>query len=203
MIFSNLILGILTAYIGSITPSMLNMTAAKISIEKDKKTALQFAIGVSSVVFIQALLALLFLKAIHSNPLILDSIQIISIIIFMVLSIVFLKKALNEQKAIIPKKSLKNGFLTGIGLSFINMFSIPFYCGIGAVFNMYGWLSLELSKVMFFVIGAVIGTYLILNHYVLLAEKIKPKIAKFTKYLNFILAVITGFVAVFSLIKIL
>jgi threonine/homoserine/homoserine lactone efflux protein len=141
MIFSNLILGILTAYIGSIPPSMLNMTAAKISLEKDKKTALQFAIGVSSVVFIQALLALLFLKAIHSNPLILDSIQIISIIIFMVLSIVFLKKALNEQKAIIPKKSLKNGFLTGIGLSFINMFSIPFYCGIGAVFNMYGWLS--------------------------------------------------------------
>ena len=82
MIFSNLILGILTAYIGSIPPSMLNMTAAKISLEKDKKTALQFAIGVSSVVFIQALLALLFLKAIHSNPLILDSIQIISIIIF-------------------------------------------------------------------------------------------------------------------------
>lgn len=203
MILSHLLLGILTAYIGLIPPGMLNMTATKISLESDKKTALQFAFGVSSVVFIQAFIAILFLKVIHTNPIILDSIQIVSIIIFFILSFVFLFKAISEQKRITPKKNVKNSFLTGIGLSMINMFSIPFYCGMGAVFNMNGWLSLELSKILFFVIGAVIGTYLILSQYILLAEKIKSRISKFTKYLNFILAAITGIVAIFSLIKML
>ncbi len=203
MTLTHLILGVLTGYIGLIPPSMLNITASKISIEKDKKTALKFALGVSSVVFIQAFLALLFLKEIHKNPFILDSIQIISITVFFILSIVFLYKALKEQKTDSQKIGNKNVFLTGIGLSFINMFSIPFYCGVGALFNMYGWISLSLKSVFWFVIGAVIGTYFILNHYISFAEKTKSKITKITKYLNFILSFITGFVAIFSLIKML
>lgn len=203
MLFLTFFLGLSSSYLGTITPSMLNITATKISIEKSKKTAINFSIGVSFIVLFQAFFALLFLKIIHTSPIILDTIQSVSIIIFIILSVFFLKKAIQEQKNITPKKMRQNGFLTGIGLSLINMFSIPFYCGVGAAFNMYGWLELDIVSVSIFVLGSAIGTYFILYHYVLLAEKIKPKIAKFSKYLNFVLGSITGIVALVSLIKLL
>jgi len=203
MLFLTFFLGFSTSYLGTVTPSMLNITATKISIEKNKKTAINFAIGVSCIVVFQAFFALLFLKIIHSHPIILDTIQSVSIIVFVILSFFFFRLAIREQKEIASKKNIKNGFLTGIGLSLINMFSIPFYCGVGATFEMYGWLELDLINVCIFVLGSALGTYLILYHYVLLAEKIKPKIAKFSKYLNFVLGSITGIVALISLIKLL
>ena len=203
MLFLTFFLGFSTSYLGTITPSMLNITATKISIDKNKKTAINFAIGVSFIVLFQAFFALLFLKVIHSNPIILETIQSVSIIVFTILSVFFFRKAILEQKEIATKKLTRSGFLTGIGLSLINMFSIPFYCGVGAAFNMYGWLKLDLISVSVFVVGSALGTYFILYHYVLLAEKIKPKIAKFSKYLNFVLGSITGIVALVSLIKLL
>jgi threonine/homoserine/homoserine lactone efflux protein len=203
MLFLAFFLGFSISYLGTVTPSMLNITATKISIEKDKKTGIHFSIGVSFIVLFQAFFALLFLKVIYSSPIILETIQSISIIIFAILSIFFFRTAIQEQKEIATKKSRKNGFLTGIGLSLINMFSIPFYCGVGAALNIYGWLELDLISVSVFVLGSALGTYFILYHYVLLAEKIKPKIAKFSKYLNVLLGFITGIVALVSLIKLL
>jgi hypothetical protein len=83
------------------------------------------------------------------------------------------------------------------------MFSSPFYCGVGAAFNMYDWLELDTVSVLLFTLGAALGTYLILYSYILFAEKIKSKIARFSKYFNYILSAITGIVAVISLIKML
>jgi len=203
MLFLAFFLGFSTSYLGTVTPSMLNITATKISIEKNKKTAINFSIGVSCIVLFQAFFALFFLKIIHSHPIVIETIQSISIIVFIILSLFFFRMAIQEQKEIATKKNIKNGFLTGIGLSLINMFAIPFYCGVGATFEMYGWLNLDIIDVSIFVVGSALGTYLILYHYVLLAEKIKPKLAAFSKYLNFILGSITGIVALVSLLKLL
>lgn len=203
MLFLSIFLGVASSYTGSISPSMLNITATKISIERNKQTAIQFSIGVSIVVLLQAFFALLFLKIIHNNPIILESIELTAIVVFTILSIVFFKKATQEQKEIPSKNSTKNGLITGLGLSFINMFSIPFYCGVAALFEMYGWLELDTYSILYFSIGSAIGTYLILLTYITLAEKVKPKIAKFSKYLNYILSAITGLVALISLIKML
>ncbi len=198
-----LLLGLATSYIGSISPSMLNITATKISIEQGKKHAIQFAFGVSAIVILQAFFALLFLQIIHENPIILESIESASIVVFSILSIVFFRKARQEHREIVAKKNKHNSFITGLGLSLINMFSIPFYCGVGAAFNMYDWLELDIYSVVLFTIGAALGTYLILYSYIVLAEKIKPKIARFTKYLNYVLSAITGIVALAALLKIL
>ncbi|MDG2193592.1 MAG: glutamate dehydrogenase [Polaribacter sp.] len=197
------LLGLVTSYVGSISPSMLNITATKISIEQGKKIAIQFAIGVSVIVLFQAFFALLFLQVIHENPIILESIETAAIVVFSILSLVFFRKARQEQQEISATKSKPNGFITGMGLSAINMFSIPFYCGAGAAFNMYDWLELDTIDVLLFTLGATLGTYLILYSYILFAEKIKSKIAQFSKYFNYILSAITGFVAVISLVKIL
>lgn len=203
MVFIAFFLGLISSYIGTMTPSMLNITATKISLEKGENSAKQFAIGVSVIVIFQAFFGLYFLTFIFENPIILNSIHKISIFIFAILSIAFFIKALQEQKEVVVKKSTKNPFLIGIGLSSINMFSIPFFCGVAAVFNMYDWLALEKYSILLFSFGSSIGTFLILYHYSILAEKLKPKIAKFTKYLNYILSVITGVAALAALLKII
>lgn len=203
MLFLSAFLGFITSYLGMITPSMLNITAIKISIEKNKKTAIYFSIGVAFIVLFQAYFALFFLKVIYANPTILETIEIAASVVFSILSVFFFWKAVQEQKEIVAKKIVKSGFLTGVGLSFINMFAIPFYCGVAALLNMYDFLELNLINISFFVLGSTFGTFFILYHYVLLAERIKPKIAKFSKYLNFVLGSITGIVALISLIKLL
>lgn len=203
MLFLTFFLGLSSSYLGTIAPSMLNITATKIRIEKNKKTAIDFSIGVAFIALFQAFIALYFLKIIHHNPIIIEIIQSISSVVFLFLSFFFFRIALKEHREIITKPSIKNGYITGIGLSLVNMFSIPFYCTVGAALNMYGWLNLDITNIIFFVIGSSIGTYFILYHYILLAEIIKPKITKFSKYLNFTLGSITGVVALFSFYNLL
>ena len=69
------ILGFITSFLGTLTPSMLNMTAAKISLSKSKSDAIKFAIGVSIVVLLQAYVAILFTKFLRSNPDFVQSLQ--------------------------------------------------------------------------------------------------------------------------------
>ena len=52
--------GFLAAFVGLLAPSMLNMTAAKTSLEKGKSNGLKFAAGAASVVIIQAFIAVYF-----------------------------------------------------------------------------------------------------------------------------------------------
>lgn len=203
MLFLAFTLGFSSSYLGTIAPSMLNITATKISIEKNKKTAINFCIGVALIVLIQCYLALIFLNKIQANLYILESIQSVSIVIFTLLSLVFLRMAMREKQEKTPKKTKTSGFLTGIGLSLVNMFSIPFYCGVGAAFSMSGWLTLEFNSIIFFVAGSSMGTFTILYHYVLLAEKIKPRLTKITTYLNYFLAGVTGIAALVSFLKLL
>jgi threonine/homoserine/homoserine lactone efflux protein len=81
-----------------ITPSMLNMTAAKISLSKGKKEAVKFAVGVSVVVIVQAYLAILFTKFLSSNPDFVLTLQKISILIFGIFSFYFFQQSIKEKR---------------------------------------------------------------------------------------------------------
>ena len=111
--------------------------------------------------------------------------------------------AIREKQEIAVKKIRMNGFFTGIGLSLMNVFSIPFFCGTAAAFNIQGWLTLEASSMLFFAVGSSLGTYTILFHYAVLAEKIKPKLTKISTYFNYFLALVTGVAALVSLFHLL
>lgn len=203
MLFLTFSIGLITSYLGMITPSMLNITALKISLEKGKKQAINYAVGVATIVIFQGFFALYFLKVILNNPIILETLESVAVFLFAILSFFFFRKAIQEKKQMEVKPTNLNGLLTGIGLSTINLFAIPFYCTVGAIINMYGYLPLELIDILLFVLGSTLGTFLILYNYIILAEKIKPRIIPITKYLNFILGGITGIVALITFIKIL
>lgn len=203
MIFiSQFFFGFLFSFIGSITPSMLNMTALKISLEKNEKEATYYSLGVSLIIIIQSSLAIILTKYIAKHPGFLESLEKAGIFIFIILSFYFYKQSkkgkieVNERD---PKKG--NSFLTGVTLSLLNMFAIPFFCGTAATLDVFNLFSFDEIPVTFFVLGSVLGTFYILFLYGKYAKKIQNKVGKLIKDINLILSILTGLVAVFTIIK--
>ncbi|WP_339659400.1 LysE family transporter [uncultured Polaribacter sp.] len=200
--FLHFFFGFIFAFLGSITPSMLNMTALKISLENGKKELNNYAIGVSLVVLPQAYIAVFLTKHIVENPSILESLEKVGIVIFMLLSYYFYSES-KKSKIQIETNEVKkeNAFLAGITLSVLNMFSIPFFCGIIATLDAFKLFDFEVIHVLFFILGSVIGTFYILFLYGKFANFIQKKTGKLTKDINIILSILTGFVAILSVIK--
>ena len=202
LFFSLFLFGFLFSFVGSITPSMLNMTALKISLEKGKSTANKYALGVSVIVIPQVYIAVLLTKYIAENPKILETLEKAGIVIFILLSYYFYKESKKSKIKVegIPTKN-ENTFLTGITLSVLNMFAIPFFSGTAITLDTFKLFSFDLVPVLFFILGAVIGTFYILFLYGKFAKVIQSKTGKLTKDINIILSILTGLVAVFTVIK--
>ena len=187
---------------GSITPSMLNMTALKISLEKGKKSANRYALGVSILVIPQVIIAVILTKYIAENPTILETLEKAGIFIFLFLSFYFYRESKIskiEVKEMKPKK--ENSFLTGITLSLLNMFAIPFFSGIVILLDAFNLFSFEIISVIFFIFGSLLGTFYILYLYGKFAKRIQKITGKLTKDINLVLSILTGFVAVFTIVK--
>jgi len=197
-------IGFATSFLGTIPPSMLNMTTAKITLERTKKEGIKFALGVSFVVLIQAYIAVLFAKYINNNENFSYYLKIVGLLIFALLSIYFFRQATKERKQKEKTKyQIKNSFAIGIILSSLNMFAIPFYCGISSALNMFGWLQFNQINIISFVIGSALGTYSLLYVYASSAIKISSKASLLTKNLNYILSFITATIAIITLIDII
>ena len=180
------------------------MTAAKISLNKGKNSAVKFAIGVSSIVLIQAYVATLFTRYLRENPTFVQSLQKIALLIFILLSFYFYKQYKKDKiKTKKPKQGYKNTFIVGVLLSSLNMFSIPFYCGITTALDVAGWLQFSQLHIIFFVLGSAIGTFMLLYTYLNYAEKIQSKSKGLAKNLNLILSILTGVLAVVTFFKVL
>ncbi len=182
---------------------MLNMTATKISLNKSKPDAVKFAVGASIIVLAQVYIAILFTKFLRSNPAFVQSLQEIAIVIFVLLSFYFYRQSKKDK---VPTDSIKektgNSFVVGLLLSSLNMFSIPFYCGVTTALDVAGWLKFSQQNIMGFVIGSALGTFSLLYMYANYAKIIQLKSKGLAKNLNLILSILTGILAFITLINI-
>ena len=194
--------GFFFSFVGSITPSMLNMTSLKISLEKGREAANKYALGISLIVSLQTYIAVILTKYIAENPSILETLDKIGIVIFILLSYYFYKESKKDKinvEELKPKK--ENPFLTGITLSSLNMFAIPFFCGTVILLDSFNLFIFEFIPILAFVFGSVLGTFYILFLYGKFAKIIQQKTGKLTKDINIILSIITAFVAIITIIK--
>ncbi len=198
------VIGFITSFIGTTPPSMLNMTTAKIALERTKIEGAKFALGVSIVVLVQAYIAVLLTRYIHNSENFEWYIKVVGIIIFVLLSIYFFIEASNERK---QKETsgykIKSSFIIGVLFSTLNMFAIPFYCGVSSALNMFGWMKFDQTSIILFVIGSALGTYSLLYVYASSAIKIQKKASLLTKNLNYILSILTALVAIMTFINLL
>lgn len=180
------------------------MTTTKITLEKTKKEGLKFAFGVSTVVLIQAYIALIITKYIHNNDNFVFYITVIGALIFGLLSIYFFIQAFGTgKKKIFIKYQLKNSFVIGLLLSTLNMFAIPFYCGVGSALNIFGLLDFDQISIVLFVVGSALGTFMLLYAYASSAIRIQSKAGILTKNLNLILGIVTGLVSIITIVNLL
>ncbi len=201
-LMTHFIIGFLVAFIGSIPPSMLNMTALKIRLQNDIKAAYKYVLGVSVVVLLQAYIAVFLSKYVLENPTILEVISQFGIVIFILLALYFYKESKKEKRAESnPKNSKKLFFITGLSLSSLNMFAFPFYCGVVAFLDVFKRFCFDIVSVVSFVVGTGVGTFSILFFYVKHATKIQEKTGRITKNINLVLSILTALVALISMLK--
>lgn len=197
MILSNLVLGFVTSYIGYMSPSMLNITASKIRLEKSKSEAHKFILGVLLIVVLQLFVSISLMSFLNKYPELIAYLKKFAAIVFFILSIVFIKKGLTKKTSE-NRVYIEDSFSLGMVLSLINIFAIPFFIVEYKFFLMYGWLMKTTSSTIFFGLGSVLGVFLVLSSYVFLVNKFENNLLRVTKYFNVFIGIVMGLVALYS-----
>ena len=199
--------GFLAAIVGIFPPGLINMTAAKVSVTDGRRRALVFVFGALIVIFIQTYISVLFAQYINKNIEIVILLREIGLAIFTLLSLYFLffakepKPILNKNK--IQLKSKRSRFFMGMLISAINFFPIPYYVLVSITLASYNFFTFNNLSIYSLVTGVVIGSFSVFYCYVVFFEKLKSKTDYFIKNMNSIIGIITGIVAIITLINVL
>ncbi|WP_370390607.1 LysE family transporter [uncultured Winogradskyella sp.] len=198
-------LGLFVALIGVIPPGLLNMTAAKISLREGPGRGITFSSGVCLVVFIQTYIAAIFARYLSNRPDVVEILQRVAFVIFVLITIYFLVIARHQKEAKIEAdvKSKRSRFFHGMLLSALNVFPIPYQAYMTITLASFGLMDFERLSIVTYVTGASMGTFVMLYVYIFFFDKIKER--KFTsqKGMNYIIGTITGIVALITFINIL
>ena len=201
-----LFLGFLTALVGVFPPGLINMTAAKISTEDGKSRAMLFTAGALVVVFFQTLVALIFAGYIASHQEVVILLREIGFGVFSVLTVYFLliaKKPKKKQKEAIKIKSKKSRFFLGMFISLINFLPIPYYVFASVGLASFQYFVFDTTSIYAFVIGVVLGSFVIFYSYIAFFKRIESKTDYIVKNMNAIIGTVTGVIAITTLYHIL
>ena len=198
-------LGLFVSLIGVVPPGLLNMTAAKISLKEGPGRGITFSSGVCLVVFIQTYLAAIFARYLSNRPDIVEILQRVAFVIFVLITIYFLiiARSMKEAKVETDIKSKQSRFFHGMLLSALNVFPIPYQAYMTITLSSFGWMDFERTSIVTYVTGAAMGTFVMLYIYIFFFDKIKDR--KFTsqKSMNYSIGIITGLVALITFINII
>lgn len=193
------------AFVGVIPPGLLNMTAAKIGLKEGYARGIMFSLGVCVIVFLQTYIAAMFARYLSNHPDVIEILQRVAFVIFVLITIYFLVVAKENPKPEIDpqSKSKHSRFFQGIFLSAINVFPIPYQAYMTITIASFGWMEFERTSVISYVSGAATGTFVMLYIYIFFFDKIKNKRFTSQKNMNYIIGTITGIIAGVTLINIL
>lgn len=199
------IFGYTFALIGVIPPGLLNMSAAKISIEESRRNAFLFSLGVITTVTVQVYLALLFARYLDKHPEIINVLQQVGLVIFIGITIYFLfiakeKRTLSQQ---IHHKSKRRRFFQGLIVAGLNLFPLPYWVYLSITFSSFGWFDFTKSFIALCIFGSALGTLTMLAAYAHYFDYVKKKQSELKLNVNYIIGGITAIISVFTLLKIL
>lgn len=198
-------MGFCISFLAVVLPGLINMTAAKISLQETRNEALSFSAGASTIVFFQTIIAVMFARFISNHEEIVTTLQEIGIFIFSGLSIYFFWIAKKPKKLKAGKivKGKSNRFFFGMLLSMLNLIPIPFYVFASMGLAAAGYFSFDKIPVFSFVIGVVLGSFSVFYLYIVAFKKIEKKTEFLMQNINSVMGSVTTFMAVVTLIKLL
>lgn len=198
-------LGLIIAFVGVIPPGLLNMTAAKISLKEGSNRGILFSIGVCVIVCLQTYLAAIFAKYLSNHPEVIEILQRVAFVIFVLITIYYLLLSRKQPKPNVEAniRSKHSRFFQGILLSALNVFPIPYQAYMTLTIASFGWLTFETYSIIAYVAGAASGTFVMLYIYIFFFDKIKNEKLTSQKNMNYVIGSITGIIAIFTLINII
>ncbi len=125
--------------------------------------------------------------------------------VFLLISVYFFffaGKTKVEQRRVVLKNK-KGYFLSGMLLSLINLFPIPFYVVLSVTFSSYNWFSFEKIFLGMFALGASSGAMLAFYGYIVFIQKIESRTDFFMKNVNYLIGSITLIIALIGIIKLM
>jgi len=182
-------LAILVAFLGFSPPGMLNMTALKISLEHPRLQALRFVLGASSVIFIQALIAVTFAKFLAKNPELIRYLTYAAIAAFLLLAYSFYRQA-RRKVQIKLKESGTQSYWAGFTMAWMNMLAIPFFLGYSTILEAKGVLETLAPHNWLFALGAMAGAFSLFMLYVSFARVIQQRVQFIARNINYILSLL-------------
>ncbi|WP_422083257.1 LysE family transporter [Ulvibacterium sp.] len=192
------------AFMATVPPGLLNMNAAKTSVEKGKLNGIIFSAGVSSMIMIQAYIAVLISKFLNKNPGVVEVLMDIAVGVFAFFAVYFYIAARrNKRKAPkLVKVSKKNSFFKGMLLAALNLLTIPYYSGVNIMWNASGWIKFEIWDIVTFILAVGSGTFSVLYMYTIYFNKLESRTSQFSKNSNYILSVLMVVLLIITLIRI-
>ncbi|MCX7546996.1 LysE family transporter [Xanthomarina sp. F1114] len=200
-----LFLGFLATFTATMPPGLINITAAKISLKEGLNRGVMFALGACTIVVFQSLIATIFARYLSNHPDVIGVLRTVALVIFALLSIYFLfiAKSSDVKNQEVDSRSKTKRFFHGMFLSAINFFPIPYQAYIAVTIASFGILEFDNFGIGAFVIGCTLGTFFALYLYIRFFEKIKDHKIASQKSMNYLIGIITGVVAIITLINIL
>ena len=180
------------AFLASLPPGLLNLNAAKTSVEKGKSNGIIFALGVAVAVMLQTYLAVRIAKYVFRNQHIIQVLLQLALVLFFILAIFFFVKGRKQhgQPFVLVEAKKRNSFSRGVFLALINLLAIPYYSGLNTVFQGQGFMSYKITDEILFIVAAGSGTFLAMYLYVVYFNKMEKKTHAFSKNSNYILSVL-------------
>lgn len=199
--------GFIAATIGTISPGLINMTAAKFSLRDGRGRALWFAFGAATIVFFQTLVAVLLARFIDGRADINTILQEIGFVIFAGLTIYFFwtakKGKKTKKKDEIKIRTKSSRFFLGMLLSILNLFPIPYYVFISITLASYHYFYFETAYIYSFSFGTALAAFLVFFGYIVFFKNKASKTTLISENINYIIGGITGIVALITLFKII
>jgi threonine/homoserine/homoserine lactone efflux protein len=200
------IFGYLAAVVGIFPPGLINMTAAKISLEDGKSRAMGFVSGALVVIAIQAFISVYGARYIDSHHEVNLILREIGLVIFILASVYFFflakKPQLVSQNALV-KKTSRSAFLLGLFISAINFFPIPYYVIVSIAMNSYGLFHFQPLEIYCLVSGVLLGSVTVFYAYVVVFNRLKSKTDYLIRNMNLIMGIITSLVSLITLYHVL
>ena len=198
-------LGLFIALVGVVPPGLLNMTAAKISLNEGYTRGVMFSVGVCITVSVQCYIAVIFARYLSNHQDIVDILQRVAMVIFFLIAIyyIFVAKAKQENQDVPSEKSKSSRFFMGIFLSSINVFPIPYQAYMSITLASFGLMAFDQTSIVSYVAGAATGTFVMLYIYIFFFDKIKRGTWTSQRNMNYIIGGITAAIAIITLINIL
>ncbi len=178
------------AFIATVPPGLLNMNAAKTSVEKGRSNGVIFSLGVASMVIVQAYVAVVISKFLYRNPEVVEYLMKAALAVFAFFAVYFYRKGRKTVVAPpeVQKVSRKNSYFKGVFLASLNFLTIPYYSGLHTMWTGTGWIKFEVADVTVFLLGASLGTFTVLYLYTFYFDRMVKGTERFSRNSNYIIS---------------